>query len=206
MKEKIRVFIVGVIIGMIIVTTGVFAKNGGIWKELMYNNIKVTLNNNTVETTDASGNYVEPFIIDGTTYLPVRAVSSALGLYVNWDSNTNTVKLSTEKENNIKYSDFNGSYSGGGVQVSGEKYKIGEWRATITNVSEESLNLSFSQSESDYYIDNMILKKQANGDYYGVGNSTWGTSYITIWLETPQKISLTVLGNADQTGTEYLYK
>ena len=44
---------------------------------------------------DASGNVVEPFIIDGTTYLPVRAVSSALGLDVSWNDQTKTVELNT---------------------------------------------------------------------------------------------------------------
>ena len=44
---------------------------------------------------DVNGNAIEPFIIDGTTYLPVRGISSALGLGVDWDQNTHTVKLST---------------------------------------------------------------------------------------------------------------
>lgn len=62
--------------------------------ELVYNNIKITLNGNAVTPKDAGGNAVEPFIIDGTTYLPVRAISNALGLGVDWDGTTNTVKLS----------------------------------------------------------------------------------------------------------------
>ena len=44
---------------------------------------------------DANGNYVEPFIIDGTTYLPVRGIASALGLNVGWDGATKTVLLTT---------------------------------------------------------------------------------------------------------------
>ena len=46
-----------------------------------------------MEPKDANGNTVEPFIIDGTTYLPVRAVSNALGLNVGWDDATSTVSL-----------------------------------------------------------------------------------------------------------------
>ena len=42
---------------------------------------------------DAAGNVVEPFIMNGTTYLPVRAVGEALGMSVNWDGNTHTVYL-----------------------------------------------------------------------------------------------------------------
>lgn len=58
-----------------------------------YNNINVTLNGEAVELVDANGNPVEPFAINGTTYLPVRAVSAALGLDVDWDSTTSTVVL-----------------------------------------------------------------------------------------------------------------
>ncbi len=61
--------------------------------ELDYNNICVTLDGEAVELKDANGNYVEPFAINGTTYLPVRAVSSALGLEVSWDPSASTVVL-----------------------------------------------------------------------------------------------------------------
>ena len=62
---------------------------------LNYRDIKITLDGNAVVPKDANGNTVEPFIIDGTTYLPVRGVASALGLGVEWDAATSTVKLST---------------------------------------------------------------------------------------------------------------
>ncbi len=42
---------------------------------------------------DADGNYVEPFIIDGTTYLPVGGISNVLGLDVDWDGASGTVIL-----------------------------------------------------------------------------------------------------------------
>ena len=63
---------------------------------LYYRNIHITLDGEEVLPTDVNGNYVEPFIIDGTTYLPVRGVASALGLDVDWDGDTSTVILSTE--------------------------------------------------------------------------------------------------------------
>lgn len=62
---------------------------------LNYNNIKISLNNNLILPSDANGNYVEPFAINGTTYLPVRAVGNAMGLEVNWDSTNNTVVLTS---------------------------------------------------------------------------------------------------------------
>ena len=58
-----------------------------------YNDIKVTLDGEAVNLTDANGAPVEPFAISGTTYLPVRAVANALGLDVGWEQETATVKL-----------------------------------------------------------------------------------------------------------------
>ncbi|MCQ4935536.1 stalk domain-containing protein [Anaerotignum propionicum] len=54
----------------------------------LYKNIKVVNEGILVETGDA-----EPFIANGTTYLPVRAVGEAVGKKVSWDGKTNTVYL-----------------------------------------------------------------------------------------------------------------
>lgn len=60
---------------------------------LHFNNIKIKLNGETVTPKNEGGGVVEPFIINGTTYLPVRAVSNMLGCTVGWDANTHTVSL-----------------------------------------------------------------------------------------------------------------
>lgn len=58
-----------------------------------FKNIKIVLNGVQIDPKDASGITVEPFTVDGTTYLPVRAVANALGLDVKWDGETSTVYL-----------------------------------------------------------------------------------------------------------------
>ena len=63
---------------------------------LHYQNIKVTLDGRTLDLTDSRGNEVEPFTIDGTTYLPLASISKALGMDVRWDADTNTVILNTK--------------------------------------------------------------------------------------------------------------
>lgn len=62
-------------------------------KQLSYNDITICINGREFTPKDAAGNVVEPFIMNGTTYLPVRAVGEALGLNVNWDGDTHTVYL-----------------------------------------------------------------------------------------------------------------
>lgn len=47
---------------------------------------------------DANGKVVYPIVYQGTTYLPVRALSEALDLTVGWNGNTQTVTLTTPQE------------------------------------------------------------------------------------------------------------
>ena len=61
-----------------------------------FRDIKIELNGTEIIPKDVTGKVVEPFIIDGTTYLPVRTVGEALGLYVGWEEENNKVILSKE--------------------------------------------------------------------------------------------------------------
>lgn len=70
---------------------------------ITYRDIKIVLNEQKIEPKDATGNVVEPFIMNGTTYLPVRSVASALGLDVQWDNKTATVSLSVPEEKKDVY-------------------------------------------------------------------------------------------------------
>lgn len=70
--------------------------------------IKVYLDGKLVELTDANGDPVTPVVIDGTTYLPVRAISNALDLNVSWNENTRSVYLSSGKGSTIIATDLTG--------------------------------------------------------------------------------------------------
>lgn len=59
--------------------------------------ITVKYNGETQTLKDASGSTVYPITYNGTTYLPVRAVSNMLGLAVDWDQATKTVLLGEPK-------------------------------------------------------------------------------------------------------------
>lgn len=63
-----------------------------------YADIKIKLNGQEIIARDESGTIVEPFIVNGTTYLPVRAIANALNLDVSFDSTTNTVLLNSKTE------------------------------------------------------------------------------------------------------------
>ncbi len=62
---------------------------------LKYPGIRIILDGRSLIPRDVNGTAVDPFVIDGTTYLPIRAISSALGLGVDWDGSSLTVLLTT---------------------------------------------------------------------------------------------------------------
>lgn len=93
MKKWYVLTIIIVMISALALT--VSASTGTVQRTLSYNDIKITLDGQEITPIDANGNSVEPFIIDGTTYLPVRGIASALGLDVSWDQTTKTVQLNT---------------------------------------------------------------------------------------------------------------
>ena len=74
-------------------TSVVIAKTGTEPIQAFYNNIKIYVDGIKIDPKDASGKTVEPFIYNGTSYLPVRAVGEAIGKTVIWDGTTQTVYL-----------------------------------------------------------------------------------------------------------------
>lgn len=121
MKKRLQGLIAGLLIGVLSANGVVFAKQLHQTAELFYNNIKISLNGQEIQPKDANGNYVEPFIINGTTYLPVRAVANALGVNVDWDGNTNTVLLSNQDAKNAA-TGFNASSVASQISVIKEHY------------------------------------------------------------------------------------
>ncbi len=63
--------------------------------EAVVSDVIIELNGQTLKLVDANGDEVKPLIVNGTTYLPVRAIGENLGLEVGWDGETRTVKLSS---------------------------------------------------------------------------------------------------------------
>lgn len=96
MKKRIGTIIIALLIA-IVLCLNAFAV-GFQTAQIYYNNIKIIIDGEEIIPKDVRGNVVEPFIMDGTTYLPVRAVSEALGMDVEWDGNTYTVFLTTPVE------------------------------------------------------------------------------------------------------------
>lgn len=101
--KNYKSFFAGMLTMLLIVclTGTALATTGKVTKELEYRNISVSLDGKKLDLRDAKGNAVEPFMFEGTNYLPVRALAESLGLNVAWNSATNTVVLTTPGEANV---------------------------------------------------------------------------------------------------------
>lgn len=111
-NKKMRILLIGVLVVCAMCGT-IFAETLSETAEIFYNNIKIYIDGAEIVPKDANGNTVEPFTMNGTTYLPVRAISNAFGQEVEWDGTTQSVyigkKYQTKPDNyldKIQYTDF----------------------------------------------------------------------------------------------------
>ncbi len=102
MKKRMQGMVAGLLVGVVLTSGVAGAKSGTEMIEAAYNNIKIFVEGVKIEPKDAMGNSVEPFIYNGTTYLPVRAVGEAIGKTVSWDGTTQSVYLG-EKPGDAQY-------------------------------------------------------------------------------------------------------
>jgi len=92
-KNKIVAgFIVALIVALAL-GMPLFAQNLSKKIEVFYRDIKIYVDGKLMVSQDASGRVIEPFIYEGATYLPLRAVSEALGKKVDWNGVTNSVYI-----------------------------------------------------------------------------------------------------------------
>lgn len=93
-------------------------------------NIKMKVDNQIWNPTEADGTAIRPITYGGRTYLPVRAVAEKLGIAIDWDNETQTVLIGEKdatpltaemvKSTNASFTrDADALYNGNGVFSSG---------------------------------------------------------------------------------------
>jgi foldase protein PrsA len=102
MKDKVKGLIVGLTIGSLISGTAAFAASSQI--EVAFRSIKYMFDG--VEKVPADG---KGFVYEGSTYVPLRFVSEALGKKVEWDEENETIWIGTNPKKVVA------TYKGGTV-------------------------------------------------------------------------------------------
>ena len=178
-------FISGIVVGALICSTATvaMASTGSKSITATYRDIKVSVNNTLAELTDANGNKVEPFIYNGTTYLPVRAVATALGQQVSWDSSTSTVYIGGDQPSNTPSNSTLANtviYEANGIRVT----YMGHKRADYISGDEYEYKIENMNNE-DFYVDYENGKidnvKASVGIYESVPANSVAYTTTSIW-------------------------
>ncbi|MGB9695225.1 MAG: stalk domain-containing protein, partial [Caldisericaceae bacterium] len=85
MKKIVLIGIVALL--MFVLASVAYASSGNKNILVAFRNIKIIING------EAKTSSQEPFIFNGSTYVPLRFVSESVGMSVNWDGPTNTIDI-----------------------------------------------------------------------------------------------------------------
>ena len=94
MKRKLTSYFAGVLTAVVLGTLTVSAFAAGGFLTLTVSPIRVIVNGEEFHPRDAQGNEVYIFQSQGTTYVPLRALSEAYGLEVGYDAQRNMATVS----------------------------------------------------------------------------------------------------------------
>lgn len=139
---------------------------------------------------DVNGNVKDIYIVNGTTYVPVRAVSNALGLPIAWSEKTNSVFIGNHKtegitvENINNFEEFckiveNDFYSYNFPYVLGYIYEGEKYNIISSNLLEYKLAVALLNYEycSDELLQSLFsecteddMKRMCTGTYEMIAN------------------------------------
>lgn len=151
-----------------------------------YADIKLVVDGVQVTPKDANGAVVEPFVYNGTTYLPVRAVGNAISKEVAWDGTTKTVYIGdVPGQSNNKYLEpyqkyGAGVYSGNAAKsfsMMGKKYTQG-------------ITMNY-EDYADYSLNGHYESVSFDVGHIDSSNSGAATLYVYADGEIVQQIELT---------------
>ena len=97
LKKTVLILIITALVICLSIATAIAVSSQREITALLDSGVKILFDGEVQTMRDANGNIVYPVMYNGTTYLPVRAVSNMLGLFVDWDPDTRTVILESGK-------------------------------------------------------------------------------------------------------------
>jgi len=97
MKKNSKRLFLGMLSTILLVGSVAYAATNTQTIEVIYDNIKVYKDNVLCELKDANGTVIEPFIYNGTTYMPVRGTANLADMQVTWNGETKSVYLWDEQ-------------------------------------------------------------------------------------------------------------
>lgn len=216
-KKTVKGFIIGMLTTIMLLTSvSAFASSTSVTKKIsvVFNNIKVAVDGKTIDFgKDSAGKKIEPFIYNGTTYLPIQSAAKALGEKVYWDGKKQTVYIG-ERPGEVKYlTEVLGAYGGKAEEfklndtnktlyLAGQSYKTG-YMIHANGHKSFNFNSKYSSLTFDFAV-SQYVEQGANG-YLEIYLD--GELYKTIEVtsnSTPESITIPIKGvNQAQISHKY---
>ncbi|EGL18288.1 stalk domain-containing protein [Paenibacillus sp. HGH0039] len=177
--------------------------SGGVEKIEAYLNpaIKITLNNEAWTPKNGEGSELAPVIIDGTSYVPAKAVVEAMGGQVQWNNDAKTIAITSVPGKDVPVSPPQSGESDRDKQIAQkiaeikEKLKPGLSREEVAARLQVKLenatdngdveNGSDSFSKVDYFKEAGYERPEGTPDhvidYEGLNNKKVGASLFIGW-------------------------
>lgn len=214
MKQKLQGLIAGLLIGTLLTGGLVFAKQAQEMISVMYSNIKIQIDGVEFTPKDANGGTVEPFIYNGTTYLPVRGIAGAFGSEVNWSPETMTVSLGSSQFDWLEQMGYVDYYTDGNANsfslYSDDTTKRG-MKATMNFVESTYKNLKLgdiAKQKTTYMVSKKYDKFYATVSGTGeepVTIKIYGDNNKVLYMMSTTKESKPVDIIVDVSNNEFLY-
>lgn len=179
--------------------------------EPVYAGISVIVDGEKLNPTDVNGDSTEPFIIDGTTYLPIRALAQALGLSVEWDNDTRTVVIG-EKGSPVLGDEIN-------ITIDGKAFTAKDVNGTVVypvNVNGSvyipvraiaeafDKDVSWDGDTKTVTVKTPAPTEEIGGKYYIITNVGTGKALATVELSRENSAALTTAEATD--GDDFVWR
>jgi len=165
------------IIAILGVGISALATNGKVMKSVDYADITMLLDGKQITLTDVNSNAVEPFAIDGTTYIPVRAMSEAMGYDVSWNQGTSEISITSKPS--LVVGTFNIDAKAPQTLVADQRDLMAGYGVEIFGVQEVDVGLArygieeydpFTDFTASTYTDGFFGMSHAKGGEGAYGN------------------------------------
>lgn len=205
-KQSIRGFLAGMLTTVLVLgtATSALALSSPETIQCFMGGIKIFIDGQLQVPTDVTGKVVEPIIYNGTTYLPVRALTGMLtDKSVEWDSDTESVYIGLKpgKGEVIQMQDME-KYSGNSVSTGKDAQfsLMGETQSPFNRVRNVRyiLNEQYTTLQGTLAVQSEAISKTAGGvQVYSVdrnGNRTLIKEYGLAAGDDPIPVSFNIRG------------
>ncbi|MGN7470846.1 stalk domain-containing protein [Brevibacillus sp. SAFN-007a] len=160
-KQYLAVFS-AVVLATSLLPNGSQAATGTKNLQAKYNNIKVLYNGAAVPTT------IEPFIVNGTTYIPLRMMAGVFNKEVVWDGNTYTITVRDQAD-----AQHAAELAARDAQIRSLQTKIDTLNQQIADL-EDDLEEARNDDDDDDFDDLLSdLEDDLNDDYEDFRGAEW---------------------------------